>query len=54
MVYPNYVKIFSDGGPGARTSLLLEPYEGTTDLFGGANMSTEELADAFMKFDNIG
>ena len=54
MVYPNYVKIFADGGPGSRTSLLLEPYEGTTNLYGGANMSTEELADAFMKFDNMG
>ena len=27
-VYPNYVKIFADGTPPARTALLIEPYEG--------------------------
>ncbi len=54
MVHPDYVKIFADGAPGSRTSLLLEPYEGTSDLYGGANMTTEELADAFIKFDNMG
>jgi predicted amidohydrolase YtcJ len=54
LVYPNYVKIFGDGGPGARTSLLLEPYEGESDIYGGANMTTEEFAEAFMAFDELG
>jgi predicted amidohydrolase YtcJ len=53
-VHPNYVKIFADGGPGARTSLLLEPYEGSADFFGDANMTTEEFAEAFIKFDQMG
>ncbi|MEH6584504.1 MAG: amidohydrolase [Halioglobus sp.] len=53
-VYPNYVKIFSDGGPFSRTSLLLEPYEGTTDNFGGANMSEEAFTNAFKMFDDWG
>jgi len=53
-VHPNYVKIFADGGPGARTSLLLEPYEGSADFFGDANMTTEEFAGAFIKFDQMG
>lgn len=54
LVHPNYVKIFSDGGPGARTSLLLEPYEGDPDFFGDANMTTEQFAEAFIKFDEMG
>lgn len=54
LVHPNYVKIFADGSPGARTSLLLEPYEGDTDFFGDANMTTEEFAAAFIAFDNLG
>jgi predicted amidohydrolase YtcJ len=54
LVRPNYVKIFADGGPGARTSLLLEPYEGGDDFFGDANMATEEFAEAFIKFDEMG
>ena len=54
MVYPNYVKIFADGAPGSVTSLLLEPYEGETEVYGGANMSTEEFTEAFKKFDDMG
>jgi predicted amidohydrolase YtcJ len=54
LVYPNYVKIFADGGPNARTSLLLEPYEGDPRFFGDANMTTEEFAAAFVKFDEMG
>jgi predicted amidohydrolase YtcJ len=54
LVYPNYVKIFSDGSPGARTSLLLKPYEGDPDFFGDANMTTEKFAEAFIRFDKIG
>ena len=54
LVRPNYVKIFADGGPGARTSLLLEPYEGDPDFFGDANMTTEEFAEAFAAFDKMG
>jgi predicted amidohydrolase YtcJ len=53
-VYPNYVKIFADGGPGARTSLLLEPYEGSPDFYGAANMSVEDFAAAFIQFDSEG
>lgn len=53
-VYPNYVKFFADGGPGARTSLLLEPYEGEPDFYGAANMTAEEFAAAFIRFDNMG
>jgi len=53
LVYPNYVKIFSDGGPFSRTSLLLEPYEGSDD-FGGANMTEAEFAEAFKMFDSWG
>ena len=54
LVHPNYVKIFADGSPGARTSLLLEAYEGDPDFFGDANMTTEQFADAFIKFDQMG
>jgi predicted amidohydrolase YtcJ len=54
LVYPNYVKIFGDGSPVARTSLLLEPYEGDPEFFGDANMTTEEYAEAFIKFDKMG
>ena len=53
-VRPNYVKIFADGSPGARTSLLLKHYVGEPDFIGQANMSTEEFADAFIKFDKMG
>lgn len=53
-VHPNYVKIFADGGPFSRTSLLLEPYEGTADNYGGANMSEAEFAEAFRMFDSWG
>ena len=53
LVYPNYVKIFGDGSPAARTSLLLEPYEGEPDFYGDANMTTKEYAAAFIKFDRI-
>jgi predicted amidohydrolase YtcJ len=54
LVKPNWVKIFSDGGPNAGTSLLLEPYEGEPDNYGNANMSTEEFAEAFIRFDRMG
>ena len=54
LVYPNYVKIFGDGSVAARTSLLLEPYEGEPAFYGEANMTTEEFADAFIKFDRMG
>jgi len=54
LVHPNYVKIFADGSPGARTSLLLEPYEGDPDVLGDANMTTEAFAEAFIKFDEMG
>jgi len=54
LVHPNYVKIFSDGSPGARTSLLLSPYEGDPDFFGDANMTTEQFAEVFIKFDKVG
>jgi predicted amidohydrolase YtcJ len=54
LIHPNYVKIFGDGSPGPRTSLLLEPYEGTSDVYGDANMSVEDFAAAFVKFDKMG
>ena len=54
MIRPNYVKIFSDGSPGDRTSLLLEHYVGEPGFLGQANMSTEEFAKAFIKFDKMG
>jgi predicted amidohydrolase YtcJ len=58
LIYPNYVKIFADGGPFSATSLLLEPYEtsfvGAEGVYGGANMSEEEFTDAFKMFDDWG
>lgn len=54
LVHPSYVKIFADGSPGSRTSLLLEPYEGETDFVGDTNMTTEEFAEAFIKADEMG
>jgi len=54
LIRPNYVKVFGDGSPGPQTSLLLEPYEGTADFVGDANMSVEDFAAAFIKFDNMG
>lgn len=57
-IYPNYVKIFADGGPFSATSLLLQPYEkdfvGQEDFFGGANMTVEEFTEAFKMFDSWG
>jgi len=54
LIRPNYVKIFADGSPSARTSLLLQNYLDEPDFFGQANMSTREFADAFIKFDKMG
>jgi len=54
LIRPNYVKIFADGSPGARTALLLRHYVGEPDFLGQANMSTEEFAAAFTKFDKMG
>ena len=57
-IYPNYVKIFADGGPFSGTSLLLQPYEkefaGEEGFYGGANMTVEEFTEAFKMFDNWG
>lgn len=53
-IYPNYVKIFAEGSPLSRTSLLLEPYEGTPDFYGEANMSLEEFTQTFIRFDSMG
>ena len=57
-IYPNYVKIFADGGPFSGTSLLLQPYEkdfaGKEDFYGGANMTVEEFTEAFKMFDSWG
>ena len=57
-IYPDYVKIFADGGPFSATSLLLEPYEesftGAPDNHGGANMSEEQFVEAFSMFDDWG
>lgn len=57
-IYPNYVKIFADGGPFSGTSLLLQPYEkgfgGKDDFYGGANMTVEEFTEAFKMFDSWG
>jgi len=54
LVHPNYVKIFADGSPAPRTSLLLEPYQGETDLVGDTNLTTEEFAAAFIAADEMG
>lgn len=54
LVYPNYVKIYGDGSPSGRSALLLEPYSNDLDFYGDANMSVEEFAEAFIKFDNMG
>ena len=54
MIRPNYVKIFSDGSPMAGTALLLMPYEDDPQTNGAANMSVEDFADAFIKFDKMG
>ncbi len=53
-IYPNYVKIFADGGPNSATSLLLEPYEGRPDFVGDTNLTLEEFTDAFVMFDDMG
>lgn len=57
-IYPNYVKIFADGGPFSATSLLLEPYQesftGKPDFHGGANLTEEEFTEAFKMFDQWG
>ena len=57
-IYPNYVKIFADGGPFSGTSLLLQPYQkefaGEEGFYGGANMTVEEFTEAFKMFDNWG
>lgn len=57
-IYPNYVKIFADGGPFSATSLLLEPYQesftGKPDFYGGANLTEEEFTEAFKMFDQWG
>lgn len=57
-IYPNYVKIFADGGPFSATSLLLEPYEesftGEPGIYGGTNLSEEGFTEAFTMFDNWG
>ena len=54
LVYPNYVKIYGDGSPSGRSSLLMEPYSNDPDFYGDANMSVDEFAEAFIKFDNMG
>ena len=54
LIRPNYVKIFADGSPSARTSLLLQSYLDEPDFFGQANMSTRDFAEAFAKFDKMG
>ena len=58
LVYPNYVKIFADGGPFSATSLLIEPYEeafvGGPDVYGGANLTEEGFTEAFKMFDEWG
>lgn len=57
-IYPDYVKIFADGGPFSGTSLLLQPYEkdftGEEEFYGGANMTLEEFTEAFKMFDSWG
>ena len=57
-VYPNYVKIFADGGPFSATSGLLEPYlesfTGKPDVYGGSNLTEEEFTEAFKMFDSWG
>lgn len=57
-IYPNYVKIFADGGPFSATSGLLEPYlesfTGKPDFYGGSNLSEEEFTNAFKMFDSWG
>ncbi|NOD37103.1 MULTISPECIES: amidohydrolase [unclassified Ruegeria] len=54
LVYPDYVKIFSDGSPGARTSLLIEPYEDGSGFLGDTLLSYEQYRDDFIKFDKMG
>lgn len=53
-IYPNYVKIFADGTPASKTSLLLEPYEGEPDFYGDTLLPFEQYRDDFIKFDNMG
>jgi predicted amidohydrolase YtcJ len=48
------VKIFGDGSVAAKTSLLLEPYEGDPDFYGDANMTVDGFAESFIKFDTMG
>lgn len=53
-IYPNYVKIFADGTPASKTSLLLEPYEGTDDFYGDTILPFEQYQEDFIKFDKMG
>lgn len=56
-VYPNYVKIFADGGPFSATSMLLEPYEEAfagANNYGDTNMTEDEFIEAFKMFDDWG
>lgn len=53
-IRPNYVKIFADGSPISTTSTLLEPYSNNPDTYGQSNMTTDEFAAAFKKFDDWG
>ncbi len=57
-IYPNYVKIFADGGPFSATSGLLDPYlssfTGEPDFYGGSNLTEEEFVEAFKMFDTWG
>lgn len=57
-IYPDYVKIFADGGPFSATSLLHQPYQesftGRKGVYGGANMTEEQFVEAFKMFDNWG
>ncbi|UCE92900.1 MAG: amidohydrolase family protein, partial [Flavobacteriaceae bacterium] len=57
-IYPNYVKIFADGGPFSATSGLLEPYlesfTGKPEVYGGSNLSEDEFLEAFKMFDSWG
>ena len=53
-IRPNYVKIFSDGGPHSHSSELIEPYSDRPGSHGDANMTTEEFAEVFKMFDDWG
>lgn len=53
-VNANYVKFHLDGTPTSRTAFFLDPYNGTSDVYGALNELPEELFDLMVQLENEG